>query len=338
MKDVFISYKGEEFSDAIWVKEILEKNGISCWMAPMSIPGGSNYAQEIPNAISECKIFVLLLSEKCQRSIWIPKELDQAINEGKVIMPFMVEDCALKKAFNFYLTNVQRYEAFASREDAMKKMIGDMRSFFGQSGNNNQQSDIVDIDSTTTMVGEARIPWKVYWKKGDNALSKKEYAKAEEYYKKAKHLTERIAMTKGTLESRKALALTCERLGDLGVKVKEFDYAEKYYQKADIIFERFAVTDNSVSTRSDYGRICEKKGKALLEIGNIDASEVVLTKALKIYERLAMQTGESDYRYRLSQVYDRLGDVETRKGNFIKARDYYQKCSAIVNALEATTK
>ena len=80
-KAVFISYKTEEFDDANWVRATLENNGISCWMAPMCIPGGSSYAVEIPNAIKQCTVFVLILSEKSQLSKWVPRELDQAINE-----------------------------------------------------------------------------------------------------------------------------------------------------------------------------------------------------------------------------------------------------------------
>lgn len=128
MKDVFISYKTEEFSEALWVKETLETNGISCWMAPMSIPGGSNYAAEIPQAIRECKVFVLLLSQKCQESKWVPRELDQAINEGKTILPFMLENCTLKDEFNFYLSNVQRYEAYESKSKAIERMVCEIKA------------------------------------------------------------------------------------------------------------------------------------------------------------------------------------------------------------------
>ncbi len=71
VKDVFISYKAEEFDEANWVRGTLEHNGISCWMAPASIMGGSSYAEEIPKAIRECRVFVLLLSEKSQRSKWV---------------------------------------------------------------------------------------------------------------------------------------------------------------------------------------------------------------------------------------------------------------------------
>ena len=127
-KDVFISYKAEEYAEALWVKTTLETNGISCWLAPGSIPGGSNYALEIPMAIRNCKAFVLLLSEKAQCSKWVPRELDQAINENKIIMPFMLENCALKDDFNFYLTNVQRYAAYENKAAAMEKMIREIKA------------------------------------------------------------------------------------------------------------------------------------------------------------------------------------------------------------------
>lgn len=116
MAEVFISYKAEEYEEARFVKTTLETNGISCWMAPESIRGGSCYAAEIPGAIRTSKVFVLILSEKCQLSKWVPRELDQAINEGKTILPFMLENCELKDDFNFYLSNVQRYAAYEKQE------------------------------------------------------------------------------------------------------------------------------------------------------------------------------------------------------------------------------
>ena len=122
MSDVFISYKTEDEAQARWVRDTLETNGISCWMAPGSIPGGSSYAAEIPAAIRGCRAFVLVLSQQTQASRWVPRELDQAINCGKVVLPFMLEDCALRDDFNFYLTNVQRYNAYENKAAAMEKL------------------------------------------------------------------------------------------------------------------------------------------------------------------------------------------------------------------------
>ncbi len=130
-KYVFISYKAEEYDQALWVKEHLEEGGIPCWMAPLSIRGGLSYAQEIPPAIRDSSVFVLLLSRKAQESKWVPRELDQAINCNKEIMPFMLEDCPLRSDFSFYLTNVQRYDAFRDMEGTMQRMTQDIQKLLG---------------------------------------------------------------------------------------------------------------------------------------------------------------------------------------------------------------
>lgn len=143
-KDVFISYKSEEFEEADWVKTVLEQNGISCWMAPECIVGGSSYASEIPQAIRNCKIFVLILSKKAQESKWVPKEIDQAINENKIILPFMLENCELKDDFNFYLTNVQRYAAYENKSNAIEKMLNEIKGVLGISAEENDGDNDAD--------------------------------------------------------------------------------------------------------------------------------------------------------------------------------------------------
>ena len=128
MHDVFISYKAEEIDEAVWVKSVLEHNGVSCWMAPASIPGGSSYASAIPRAIREAKVMVLILSARAQDSPWISREVDLALGERKVVLPFMLENCALKDDFNFYLTNVQRYTAYENKVAAMEKMLRELKA------------------------------------------------------------------------------------------------------------------------------------------------------------------------------------------------------------------
>jgi hypothetical protein len=75
--DIFISYKSEEEPYARRIRDVLEANGISCWMAPDSIPLGSNYMKQIPQAIEACKAVIVLVSEKSQKSIWVKNEFSQ---------------------------------------------------------------------------------------------------------------------------------------------------------------------------------------------------------------------------------------------------------------------
>ena len=131
MKDIFISYKSEEYNTAKWVRDYLEKCGLSVWMAPEDIHGGGSYAEYIPDAIENCKAFVLILSEKAQNSKWVTRELDQAINENKEILPFMIEKVELNKAFRFYLANIQAYPAYSDIRGQLEIMTREILSIEG---------------------------------------------------------------------------------------------------------------------------------------------------------------------------------------------------------------
>ena len=125
---VFISYSTKDTTQAEWVRKILENNGITCWIAPRNIPGGSNYAREIPPAIRECQVFVLMLSRNSESSIWVSKELDLAVNCRKVIIPMMLEDFIIGDEFNFLLTGAQRYAAYERKSEVMELLVKRVRS------------------------------------------------------------------------------------------------------------------------------------------------------------------------------------------------------------------
>ena len=75
---VFISYSSRDYEQAQKLRIRLEQDGITCWMAPENIRAGQDYASEIPAAIANCSVFLLLLTDNAQRSTWVPKELDTA--------------------------------------------------------------------------------------------------------------------------------------------------------------------------------------------------------------------------------------------------------------------
>ena len=128
MRQVFISYSTKDQLQAEAVRNVIEQNGISCWMAPRDIPGGSNYTKEIPIAIRDCQAFVLMLSQNAQTSPWVLKELDRAVNDGKTILPFQLEDITLNDEFNFLLTGAQRYDAYQKKSEALQLLIARIKA------------------------------------------------------------------------------------------------------------------------------------------------------------------------------------------------------------------
>ncbi len=128
---VFISYSSAELEIADKIRRTLESNGISCWMAPESIPAGSDYAKEIPRAINACKAFLLVLSDAAQRSSWVPKEVGLAIGKRKTVVPFHIDDSQISDDFDFYLTNCQRISAHNRMEDACRELIRRLKDLLG---------------------------------------------------------------------------------------------------------------------------------------------------------------------------------------------------------------
>ena len=149
--DVFISYSSSEYNNVNAIRNILEKNNINCWMAPHSIPVGSSYANEIPIAIKNCGMFLLMVSNSSQKSLWVQKEISLALSYGKTVLPFMLEDCELTESFNFFLTDVQRYNAFESQSEILNQLIARISS---------QSTQRIAIESGSTDIGNQQTVTK----------------------------------------------------------------------------------------------------------------------------------------------------------------------------------
>lgn len=127
---VFISYSSKDDRFVNQLVNVIKELGISYWKAPEMIPAGSSYAREIPRAIRECEVFLLVLSKSSQTSIWVEKEIDSAINNRKTIVPVKIDEVPLCELFRFYLNNVQTIsykddsrQGFAGLKTQMKKLL-----------------------------------------------------------------------------------------------------------------------------------------------------------------------------------------------------------------------
>lgn len=120
-KSVFISYSSKDVDVVSNVVRMLKEAGIKYCKAPEDIPVGSNYAREIPKMISSCEVFLLIISEESQKSIWVEKEIDFAINNKKIIVPLKISNDALTDMFRFYLNNVQMIH-YDNQEESLKML------------------------------------------------------------------------------------------------------------------------------------------------------------------------------------------------------------------------
>ena len=124
---VFISHRTE--SDHVYALEIanrLTESGVSCWIAPESIPEGTDFVEELVKAINCCEIFVLVLTKDTRLSPHVCMELKFAFDHHKKIIPLKIGNFVLDDYLTYMLKNVQ-YVPFDRSEEAYAKLIDKCR-------------------------------------------------------------------------------------------------------------------------------------------------------------------------------------------------------------------
>jgi len=102
--DVFISYAQEDkpIADAVCAK--LEAHAIRCWIAPRDIPPGKNFPEAIIEGIEGGKVVVVIFSSFANKSPHVMRELTNAVNKSRIIIPFRIEDVEPSKSMEYLIS------------------------------------------------------------------------------------------------------------------------------------------------------------------------------------------------------------------------------------------
>ena len=108
LKEVFISKSTKDDTIANAICNVLEKNNISCWIAPRDITPGLNYAAEIIRGIENAKILLVIVSQNSNESGHVLNEINRAVEVNKIILPFKIDATDIKDDFKYYLDRPSR--------------------------------------------------------------------------------------------------------------------------------------------------------------------------------------------------------------------------------------
>jgi TolB-like protein/Flp pilus assembly protein TadD len=106
-RDVFVSYASQDVAIADAIVATLEKNDVTCWIAPRDVTPGSQYADEIVGAINEAKVVVLVLSEHAVASPHVGKEIERASSKRRRVIALRTDAAALTRSFEYFLSESQ---------------------------------------------------------------------------------------------------------------------------------------------------------------------------------------------------------------------------------------
>jgi hypothetical protein len=109
--DVFISYPHQDKAMADAACARLESDGIRCWIAPRDISPSADWASSIIDAIENCRVMVLIFSGHANRSRQVSREVQQAFDHEKPVIPFRIEDVTPEKSLRYYMDSVHWLDA-----------------------------------------------------------------------------------------------------------------------------------------------------------------------------------------------------------------------------------
>gem|GEM_PF-2626546 len=117
-RDVFISYQSSDKECADRVCETLERQNISCWIAPRDIAVGAEWAAAIVEGLQRCHSFVVILSSHSLNARQISREAELADNGKLPIFTLRIEDVQPPPGLLYFLGNVQWLDAFGGQFEA----------------------------------------------------------------------------------------------------------------------------------------------------------------------------------------------------------------------------
>lgn len=133
--DVFISYSTRNSELANRICYLLEQNNLECWIAPRNIPSGTNYIDEITDAIKSTKIVVFIYSSHSQASRYVSNELNMAFSNNKPILSFNIDNALPSEDLEYILKVSQWLPAYPNPEDEFETLVIDALKLCNENAN-----------------------------------------------------------------------------------------------------------------------------------------------------------------------------------------------------------
>lgn len=130
---IFISSSSNDKAIANAAYENLEQKGIKCWSSDKNIQSHQNYNAAILKAIHNCRAMVFIYSSSAESSQDVLREVREAAENNKIIIPFIVENKIPSQNMEVYLqgnykidaTTSSIYESIYKLENLLKNLLGE---------------------------------------------------------------------------------------------------------------------------------------------------------------------------------------------------------------------
>ncbi len=121
--DVFVSYSRENKDEVLAITRELKEAGVSLWIDQGGIDAATLWGEEIVNAIDQCKVLLLMISEQSIRSQNVLRELMLVNEKKKHILPVHLAPVTIPASLKYPLAGIQHVEYFIGDKSANLQAI-----------------------------------------------------------------------------------------------------------------------------------------------------------------------------------------------------------------------
>lgn len=133
--DVFISYKSQSINVVKAIAHVLESENIRCWYAPRDLDNqsaGKDYDDKIVEAITNCNILVVVLSNAALTSDWVKAEVGMAQKQKKLVIPYVVSELQVENGLRMRLESKHWIDAYPNPERKFSLLLKNVKIFLNE--------------------------------------------------------------------------------------------------------------------------------------------------------------------------------------------------------------
>lgn len=119
----FLSYSRSDEAFALKLAKDLRSQGVAMWVDQLDIRPSEHWDRAIERAVTSCRGIVVIVSPRSVASDNVADEISYAIDNGKSVLPVMIERCSLP----LRLTRMQVVDAVDNYQRALQQCLDELR-------------------------------------------------------------------------------------------------------------------------------------------------------------------------------------------------------------------
>ncbi len=127
---IFISYSSMDAEAAMTVCRAIETAGYPCWIAPRNEQAGLSYGLQITNAIKQASVEVLIFTTSSNKSQHVLNEVSIAFDQGKKIIPLMLDNSVMCEDLQYFLSRVHHIKAKNDLDAGIRELVSVLSQHF----------------------------------------------------------------------------------------------------------------------------------------------------------------------------------------------------------------